>query len=304
MNILKRAQLSWIYRRKLIVDAIFGLIVWKPNILSIEESVKLILKKNYSISRFGDGEMDLILGGINLGFQKANTALGDNLKRVLQNHDNNVLIGLPVALKTMRFMNRNDKRFWRNHLAVSRRFWYSFINKNETYIDANISRFYTIYNDKSKADAQIIEIRKLWENRDVVFVEGEYSRLGVGNNCFDNTKSIRRILAPAENAFDKYDEILKEVKKLSKDVLILLALGPTATVLANDLASFGFQALDIGHVDVEYEWWRMGAKCKVPIRGKYNNEGFISGLQSSPVYGELTDEENYRYNRQIIVKIK
>ena len=78
------------------------------------------------------------------------------------------------------------------------------------------------------------------------------SRLGVGNDLLDNAKSIKRILGPSRQAFSKYDEILDEAKKLDKDVLILLALGPAATCLAYDLHKLGYQAVDIGHVDVEY----------------------------------------------------
>ena len=39
---------------------------------------------------------------------------------------------------------------------------------------------------------------------------------------------------------------------------VLIALGQTATVLAYDLSEAGLQAIDPGHVDVEYEWYRMG----------------------------------------------
>lgn len=42
----------------------------------------------------------------------------------------------------------------------------------------------------------------------------------------------------------------------------MISLGPTATVLAYDLFKAGYQAIDFGHVDVEYEWWRMGAHKK------------------------------------------
>jgi hypothetical protein len=37
------------------------------------------------------------------------------------------------------------------------------------------------------------------------------------------------------------------------DKLILIALGPTATVLAYDLAKKGYQAIDIGHLPSCYE---------------------------------------------------
>ena len=54
---------------------------------------------------------------------------------------------------------------------------------------------------------------------------------------------------------------MKIVQKYSpNEYLILLALGPTATVMAYNLAQKGYQAIDIGHIDIEYEWYRMGAK--------------------------------------------
>ena len=38
--------------------------------------------------------------------------------------------------------------------------------------------------------------------------------MGVGNDLFDNAKSIRRILCPAENSWGSYPEILSNVKKV------------------------------------------------------------------------------------------
>ena len=42
--------------------------------------------------------------------------------------------------------------------------------------------------------------------------------------------SIQRIICPSENAFDEYDEIFEKILEYGKNKLILLALGPTATV--------------------------------------------------------------------------
>ena len=46
----------------------------------------------------------------------------------------------------------------------------------------------------------------------------------------------------------------------------------TATVLATDLHNAGYQAIDVGHIDIEYEWMLRKAKKKIPIPGKYVNE--------------------------------
>lgn len=44
-------------------------------------------------------------------------------------------------------------------------------------------------------------------------VEGEKSHLGVGNDLFVGAKSVQRILEPAQNAFDKYEELYKSAIK-------------------------------------------------------------------------------------------
>ena len=157
-----------------------------------------------------------------------------------------------------------------------------------------ITRPYMDFASKEDCPRWFHQMKAIWKDRDVVFIEGEKSRLGVGNDLFDNVKSIRRILCPPRDAFDRYEEILNEAQKLEKTALFLIALGPTATVLAYDLFKSGYQAIDAGHVDVEYEWWRMGAKRKVKLERKYVNEA-ANGKQVSDA-GEF-------YRKQIIAKI-
>ena len=135
-----------------------------------------------------------------------------------------------------------------------------------------------------------------------IFVEGKDTKMGVGNDLFDNARSIRRILCPSKDAFDKYDQILDKVLEMSRNGndLFILALGPTATVMAADLCKAGVQALDMGHMDIEYEWFRMGATRKVPITGKFSNEAVILGLADRTVVGELKDKV---YQEQIIIDL-
>ena len=59
---------------------------------------------------------------------------------------------------------------------------------------------------------------------------------------------------------------------IEKDAWFLLALGPTATVLAYDLCKAGYRALDIGHLDICYELLLRGESHMVAIEGKYVNE--------------------------------
>ncbi len=119
-----------------------------------------------------------------------------------------------------------------------------------------------------------------------------------GNDLFDNAQSIKRILCPASNAFSQYNSILHCVKSMAlsiEDVLILVALGPAATVLAYDLAKDNIQSIDVGHIDIEYEWFKMKAKSKVNIASKAVNE----------VNGGLATEriDDKKYYESIIAEI-
>ena len=89
-----------------------------------------------------------------------------------------------------------------------------------------------------------------------------------------------------------YEEIFKEITKQDKSKLILIALGPTATVLAYDLSKAGYQAIDIGHIDIEYEWFLQGAKNKCPVKYKY-----IGEIDGGDNVENLTDDE---YLNQVI----
>ena len=114
---------------------------------------------------------------------------------------------------------------------------------------------------------------------------------------FDNATSIKRILCPSKNAFSVYDKIIESIKKhCKKDDLLILALGPTATAMAFELSEMGYQALDLGHIDIEYEWFLLGADHKVPIKHKHVNECKSMG----EVDVNLLDKE---YKKQIVERI-
>ena len=113
---------------------------------------------------------------------------------------------------------------------------------------------------------------------------------------FDNALSVRRILCPSENAFDYYEEILETICNYAKTSdLIFMALGPTATVLAYDLFKRGYWAVDAGHIDLEYEWMKLGTNEKVKIAGKYVNE-----VKGGDKVENVQDE---KFVKQIVAKV-
>lgn len=276
------------------LDSVYTKTVGSPRIATLEDSIKLTIEKRVSIARYGDGEIKLCRNR-DLGFQHADPTLCARLRAILHNDTDGLLVCVPGVFESLDQYMEHDRKHWTKHLAYFRRSWYRYMNRDSQYGEAFVSRFYMPYRDKAIAKRAVELWKQIWDRRDLLIVEGEKSRLGVGNDLFDNAHSIKRILAPNMEAFAYYEEILIEVKKHDKTNLVLLALGPTATVLAADLCLLGYQAIDIGHIDIEYEWMRMGTNHKVPVSNKFVNEaGGGKGV------GACLD---YEYNVQIVTKI-
>ena len=172
---------------------------------------------------------------------------------------------------------------------------YKIIDKNKKYYNALVTRLYIDYREKKNVLQKFEIMKRIWENREIVIVEGEKSRLGVGNDLFNKSKSVQRIICPSIDAYASYNRILDEILKIRKSKVILIALGPTATILAHDLSKKNYWAIDIGHIDIEYEWFLSGAIEKVPVKNKYIGE--ING-------GTKVDSiNNIKYEQEIICRI-
>ena len=68
--------------------------------------------------------------------------------------------------------------------------------------------------------------------------------------------------------------------------------------MAYDLSRQGYWAIDIGQIDIEYEWFLKDAKKKEAIRGKYVNEA--GGMDT---FVEFDPEIISNYEEQIIAQI-
>ncbi len=253
-----------------------------PKVASIRETILYILDTGCSVSRFGDAEMKVIHQD-NIGYQTNSNELTLKLLDVLNKPIPNHITCLIDAFDNLAQYDDHHKKFLRWHLSYYRKIWYQYLLKDRQYYNAFISRCYLMYKDKSHAGEYFDMLKQIWAGKNILLVEGLKSRLGVGNDLFADCKQIKRILGPQVGAFSKYDDILTEVLRYPADKwLVILALGPTATVLAYDLAQKGYQAIDIGNVDTEYEWYKMGALTKVPIPNKYVHEaGGFSGSEDT-----------------------
>lgn len=262
---------------------------------TVDETLDKIINDKCSVSRFGDGEFAMLMLLHNLRFQVLDKRLSIALDSVINSRLENHIVCLPPVFESVDYLSDLPRNFWGWWVN-----WYGhllthYIDMNKEYYNSFISRLYFAPKDKSKVKESFDKAKLIWNNRDILIVEGEQSRLGVGNDLFDNSKSIQRILCPAINAFSKYDEIFNEIKKQDTSKLILIALGPTATVLAYDLCAEGYQSIDIGHIDIEYEWFLQGVTEVCPVKNKYVDES-IDGR----IVGEIHD---IKYESEIIAKI-
>ncbi|MFS9167106.1 SP_1767 family glycosyltransferase [Streptococcus mitis] len=253
---------------------------------TIDETLDYILEHQSSIARFGDGEAAIMLGQ-SINYQKYDPNLAEELKFIFnQESSPTLVIGLQEGLKNRFSFVPDALAFWRQYLEDYEEFYLEYC-KNSWYGSTFISRPYIDFVDKSKAKSQFEKLKKLWEGRDILIVEGYASRSGVGNDLFDGANSIKRIICPSRHAYDKKDEIMEAIMNHADGRLVLLMLGPTAKVLAYQLANKGMRAIDIGHVDSEYEWMQMGAENKVLLHNKHTAEFNLD------TEIELADDEVY-----------
>ena len=248
----------------------------KPIVLSSEETLQYIVEHKSSICRYGDGEFNIALGN-EIGFQHLSNDMSERMNQVLQSNEENILIAIPDIFGDLSMYSDFARPWWGEYRLQELPKLKKLLQSGRTYYNACCTRFTSDYKE-DLAEKLIPIYRKIWDKRDVYIVEGEQTRIGVGNDLLDNAADIYRFLGPAKNAYDVYDLIIQSVKKHAPiGALVIIALGPTATIMAYDLAKMGYQALDLGHFDIQYEYHIRGFHTKEPIPGKYVNEASVAG---------------------------
>ena len=229
-----------------------------PKVLSQTDSIKEIIKTKKSVVRFGDGEFNLILGNA-IGFQEFDPKLQARLKEILTNTDDSMLIGISNRFGRLNDVDTNVRAYWRGFMGRHRQELYKLLDFDRTYIDTCMTAHAIEVEDHTtpevlaESEAYYNEVRKIWEGQDITIIKGSGTEKFT-HDIYDNAKSVSYIYGPKKHAFREYDRIFAEAKQLPKDRLMIVVLGPTATVLAYDLAKAGYQALDIGHMAKAYEW--------------------------------------------------
>ncbi len=236
---------------------------------SARELLEKARRQRLSICRFGDGEFELMRMRTRPYFQHPDETLAYRLREILLSNAPQLAVCIPdhfgslakytesAADEIRAYLTEGDTRETLRQAARG------------SYYDAYVTRPYMIYRDKSYATEIFSLWKAIWKGRAVVIVEGEKAHFGEGNDLLEGAKAKRRIACPDTEAWAHYEEILSHIlEAIAADDLVLISLGPTATVLAHDLAVRGVQAIDIGQLDNEYDWYCRKAEARIALPGK------------------------------------
>lgn|GEM_PF-1189977 len=201
-----------------------------PPVLSEDETLDRALQ-GYSLARYGDGEMRLMIGGSAVA-QAADKRLQAELRKVALDTSAACLPCIPNAYASPR-------KAWANDYTGGK---FAGLWNRGPYGSAFISRPDSApWIDRPDYWAKV---RGLWTGKDTTLVIG--SDRSLRETDLDGAARLRVVRGPYRDAYAEIDRIEREIGE--PDGPVILCLGPAATVLAWRLAQKGVHALDLGHV--------------------------------------------------------
>lgn len=265
------------------------------HIMDSSTTLDYIDQHHCSVARLGDGEISL-LNGASQVFQEDQPDLRQRLDEIVKQGSNeHLLVCLSDTFHDIDRYTPRTQDWWKGHINTFRDYYQDLGQQQNFYGNTMVTRPYIDLQDRTTAVEIFQRIKRWWNQRDLLIVEGIYTRSGVDNDLYQNASSVQRILCPPKNAWSKHKEIEKAIKQYGQGKLVLVMLGMAATVIAADLADWG-QVIDLGHLDSEYEWYKMGATKRVPIIGKHTAEmNYDQGVPK-----QLDDPQ---YHSQIVLNL-
>lgn len=229
-----------------------------------------------SIARYGDGEISLISDpnykGIN--FQQTNSTLIEKLKACLLEDNCNLIIGLPPFLCPQVDASPNVAKLPKDNVVRSLKgtnieatymqttigYWDKYIQKKccrdfiGTFIREDrvyYSSFITRISELRRSSIKIIvnKFNDIIKNRKIILLCNEATRQNtkILNIVFRDAAEVVIIIIPSLNAYSIYNQIMDTVLRYDVDYLIFGSIGPTATIMANEISKLGYQFIDFGH---------------------------------------------------------
>ena len=224
-----------------------------PIVLTTSDTLEYIIKNKASMCRYGDAEFDISnQENNNDAYQTPSDKLSERLHNIIKHGSGK---GLIVCIPPFNSETNNIKHY-HGELSFWEWYWLNKFNKIKPLIEQNCYGNSFTTRESVFYENKLTDIKKIWDNRHVVFVYGKNGRFNSEHSIFNNINKKDEILVSPTSAFNDYSNIIEKCLKYRKNVLFMIAAGPTATVLAFDLWKAGYQALDIGHLPNSYDEYK------------------------------------------------
>lgn len=217
-------------------------------ILNEFRTIDMIRTFQMSISRFGDGEFRLCFGR-SAKRQRSHPLLQWRLRDILRSNLEHLLVGIPrIYTHNICLMPERKAKFWAryqqsdvvNLLDNKTVYGSAFITRPDSAPEIDRPQYFDM-------------VKQIWSNRRVLIIQGHECGFTKDPSIFDNSLCWHSLCGPDYNAWDEYNKLLDKVlSDYEKSTIIILSLGPAATVMAYDLCERGYQALDLGHLGMFY----------------------------------------------------
>lgn len=207
-----------------------------PHVRPEAETLRRVLS-GASLARYGDGEFKHCQGKPNVS-QAHDPALTVRLREILID-SGSCMVGIPnLNVDAVAQMTPQKATFWSGFVHAA-----AFLSETRIYASAFITRPDSAPWIDTPEYWDLIE--QTWRHQDLTLVRG--SAKGLQAEDLVDAGRLTEILCPRQHAYADYASILARVKA-TRPTRVLICLGPTATVLAVDLAAAGIHAIDLGHI--------------------------------------------------------
>lgn len=218
------------------------------NVMTEIETIKYISDNKCSVARYGDGEFKLCIGA-SAKSQKADRNMAEQMRFLLRDTNNkNLLVCIPRIYEPRSDWPTQEKwNFWKQFAQQSR--YVSLLNTRKTYG----SSFITRPDSSGQSSVTFYEsIKALWSGKNVLLIKGEGTGFDKDKSIFSTARRYETLLGPERDSFSMIDSLVhKAIYRTNEDTVIVISLGPTATLLAERLSKFR-QTLDLGHLGMFY----------------------------------------------------
>jgi hypothetical protein len=217
-----------------------------PRVVNENDTLDAVLGGK-SLTRYGDGEFRLAMGGAKNISQINHPKLREELCEILTTKQKHCLVAIPD-------MNPESPKWW---------FWSKYQNKYPRMLRPGMtyySQFITRPDSAPHIDTPQFydRMENLWRDQEVVLVRGSERSLVEDRGPMMLARRVYPVLCARRDAYAQIDEIERTVLALNTN-RVLLCAGAMATVLTYRLAQQGLHAIDLGHIGY---LWRFYASRK------------------------------------------